>query len=401
MSPTYRKIEANIWKYALLLISNKRIFVAILGAYYLTIPDVNAQSIGIILLAGNLAGFILEIPSGYAADKLGHKQALIISHFLTFVSTALFLFATNMTWLVLASVFLSAGHAFHSGTGSAFMHETMRALKREDDYTRVMGKLSSIGFAVPIGFMVLVPFLVAESFKLPFVIGLVVDLVGLIAALSLAVPPVPQEEIDEISSKNFLEVVREGWDRGFFRFAVFAGLVSGVLFALGGFRAAYQAVVGVPIIYFGIYFGVGRVIASLLLAYSASVRKIFNSYSFLGWELGIYAILIFLLGTVRTPAVVVAVFLLSNGLHWGLSQVSSSHLLEILKGSRFKATLLSVKSQGAEIFAAAASFGVGALAARTSYPNAFMWLGVVFLLIGLPLYLYILKNRGPEHGAAQ
>jgi len=66
-------LQGNIWKYTLLLIANKRIFVAILGAYYLTIPDVNAAGIGIILLAGSLAGFVFEIPSGYVSDKIGHK----------------------------------------------------------------------------------------------------------------------------------------------------------------------------------------------------------------------------------------------------------------------------------------------------------------------------------------
>jgi len=204
-------LQKNIWKYTLLLIANKRIFAAVLGAYYLTIPNVNAAGIGIILLTGSLAGFAFEIPSGYISDKIGHKQALVISRVFILLSTILFLVANNIVFLILAGVALSTGAAFHSGTGSAFMHETLKGLGREKDYASVMGKVSSIGFAVPIVFMVLVPFLVSVSFKLPFAIALVTDLVGLFAALSLAAPSVPQEEVKEIGVTNFRQVLREGY----------------------------------------------------------------------------------------------------------------------------------------------------------------------------------------------
>ena len=124
-----KALQDNIWKYALLLITNKRVFVAILGAYYLTLPDVTPKTIGTILLAGSLSGFIFEIPSGYASDKIGHKYALVISRVLMMLSTTFFLVANNVTFLILGSVFLSMSVAFHSGTDSAFIHETLRGLK--------------------------------------------------------------------------------------------------------------------------------------------------------------------------------------------------------------------------------------------------------------------------------
>lgn len=182
------KLESNIWKYTVLLVANKRIYAAILTAYYLTIPDVTAQTIGVILLIGNLAGFVFEIPSGYVSDKLGHKQAIVISRLLFVASTLFFLFADSTNYLILGSVFLSLGLAFLSGTGSAFMHETLSALNRENDYTKVMGKASSIGFAVPIIFTVIVPFLVSINYQAPFALALVIDLVGLMVALALTTP---------------------------------------------------------------------------------------------------------------------------------------------------------------------------------------------------------------------
>ena len=70
-------LEGNIFKYGLSLIANKRIFVAILGAYYLTVPGVTPWWIGAILLISSGMGVLFEVPSGYIADKIGHKKALV------------------------------------------------------------------------------------------------------------------------------------------------------------------------------------------------------------------------------------------------------------------------------------------------------------------------------------
>ena len=386
-------LQGNIWKYTLLLIANKRIFVAILGAYYLTIPDVNAAGVGIILLAGSLAGFVFEIPSGYVSDKIGHKQALVISRIVILLSTILFLVANNIIFLILAGIALSTGIAFHSGTGSAFMHETLRGLQREKDYASVMGKISSIGFAVPIVFMVLVPFLVSISFKLPFAIALIVDLVGLFAAISLVTPPVPQEEIKEIGVTNFRQVLREGYHLNFFTFALFSGIIGGVLFGVGGFRAPYQTFLEIPVIWYGVFFGIGRAFASLMLAYSGRIRAITTIYSFYKFQLILYTFFILILATISTWWIVVIAFIVINAFQWGLSKVDNSYMMDIISPSKFKATLLSTHAQIEHVVAAVASFGVGFAIERISYQSGFLYLGIGFFVILMLLYLYILGQR--------
>lgn len=133
-------------------------FCRFISAYYLTIPDTTAQTVGLIFLAGNLAGFLFEIPSGYISDKFGHKETLVLAGFLMLVSSSFFLLATDVVFLILGSAFMSIGQAFRSGTFSAFMHETLRGLGKEDQYTEIMGKVRSAGFGVPIIFAVLAPF---------------------------------------------------------------------------------------------------------------------------------------------------------------------------------------------------------------------------------------------------
>ena len=387
-----KNLQNNIWKYALLLIANKRIFVAVLGAYYLTIPDVTPKIIGTILLAGSLSGFLFEIPSGYMSDKIGHKLTLVISRVLMLMSTVFFLVANNIPFLILGAIFLSASAAFQSGTGSAFMHETLQGLRREHDYARVMGKISSIGFAVPIIFMVLVPFLVSVSYKTPFLIALVIDVIGLLAAISLVVPPVPQEHIEEIGATNFKQVLQEGYRLNFFSIALFSGIISGTLFSVGGFRAPYQAFLEIPVIWYGVFFGIGRAFASLMLAYSGKIKKYITLPSFYGFQLIIYTLLILVLGIISSWWVIVTAFIIINAFQWGLSKIDEGYQLDIIKSSKFKATLLSTGSQIDRAVSAVSSFGVGFIIERVSYQYGFLYSGIIFLVILFPLYLYITRR---------
>lgn len=392
-----KSLGGNIWKYTLILIANKRIFVAILGAYYLTIPGVDVEWIGILLFAGSLAGFLFEIPSGYVSDKLGHKQALVMARVLMLLSTLFFLIANDIAFLMLGSVFLSLSLAFQSGTGEAFMHETLRVLGREGDYAKVMGKASSIGFAVPIVFMVLVPFLVGVSYRAPFAIALITDIIGLFAAFSLVKPPVTPEHSDEVNATNFRQVMREGRQLHFFRHALFLGIVSGVLFGVGAFRPAYQALLGIPVIWFGVLFGIGRACASLMLAYSGSIRMLMkHSYRYHGFQIVLYTSLLLILGATAIPWVVAIVFIIINAFTWGLSQVSSGYLLDIIKSSKFKATLLSTRSQIEALVGAVSGLGMGFLFSHLSYQSGFLCFAIIFFITLFPLYMFIIRNRNAE-----
>lgn len=398
MTATYKKaLEGNIWKATLFMIANKRIYVAMLGAFYLTIPNVTAETIGIILLTGSLAGFLFEIPSGYLADKVGHKKTLVLSRVLLLLSTLFFLFADSILWLLLGSTFLSLGLAFLSGTLGAFMHETLRGLGREDGYTKLMGKMSSIGFAVPIIFIVLVPFLISIDFRAPFIAGTVFDIIGLVVATSLVAPRVPQESVDEIRATNFVQVLKEGYGLGYFKYAIFGGILSGIIFGFGGFRAPYQVLLDIPVVYYGVLFGLGRVIASTMLAFSGRIKKYFTYSSLLRFKLIFFALLFLILALVDEPWVVVTIFIIGIGFHWGISQVTGGFSMEILANSKFKATLSSVKSQIGNLFGAVWGFGLGYIIEKTSYQEGFMYLLISTLITLGPMYLFIrMRERVAE-----
>lgn len=78
--------------------------------------------------------FLLEVPSGYYSDRFGRRPTLITASILTALCFAIFPFADNFTLLAVAQILLASGIALQSGSDSALLYDSMRALGREDDY---------------------------------------------------------------------------------------------------------------------------------------------------------------------------------------------------------------------------------------------------------------------------
>ena len=71
-----KHLQSNLWKLFLMELTTRRNYIPILALYFLTLPNATAQQIGLYTGISWLAGFILEIPSGYLSDIFGHKKTL-------------------------------------------------------------------------------------------------------------------------------------------------------------------------------------------------------------------------------------------------------------------------------------------------------------------------------------
>ncbi|MBW3019242.1 hypothetical protein KY329_03595, partial [Candidatus Woesearchaeota archaeon] len=137
------RLRANIWKYFLLILTNRRNYIPILALYFLSLPNTTAQQVGVYTGLGWLAGFLLEVPSGYVADKLGHKKALIFAKVSMLASTLAFIIGGSLPFFIIGSIFTAFGFAFTSGTAGAFLHNTLVGLHRENEYSKIDGKVKA------------------------------------------------------------------------------------------------------------------------------------------------------------------------------------------------------------------------------------------------------------------
>ncbi len=162
-----KKLKSNIWKYFLLILTNRRNYVPILALYFLTLPNTTARQIGLYIGIGWFAGFLLEIPSGYLSDKWGHKKTLILAKFSLLLSTLFFIFGNSLPYFIIGSSLIAFGFAFTSGTSGAFLHNTLIGLKKEKDYGEIKGKIRAKASLISAGMILLLPLLTKISLIMP------------------------------------------------------------------------------------------------------------------------------------------------------------------------------------------------------------------------------------------
>lgn len=390
-------IESNIWKFAGFVFTNKRITFSILGVYYLTIPDVEAKHIGLIVLLSNIFSGLFELPSGYLGDKIGHKKMLVIAKILMLISTALLVFASNLYYLVLSGILMSLSLAASSGTASAFIHNTLKDLNKEDKFSKILGKINSVALGVSLAFSATLPFLIKIDMVAPFAVALVFDFIGLLFALSFIDVKVKKEEIKNV---KFVDVVEEAKQLNYISIAMFAGLQLAILHSLFDFRGPYQESIGVPVELLGVYYSIGGIFSVIIMMYSDEIKKMFKDVnSFEKYQTLFTMVILVVLALVDNIFVVITIFVLANALYWSFGPIREHFHLEVIRESNMKATLLSFRGQIMIFAMSVFTVVMGYLISYYSYHIAFLTIGIAFFVISSILYLNILisKRRREEY----
>jgi len=387
-----RSIESNIWKYTLFRITDQKVYWTILGVYFLTLPGTTPQTLGFMLLLGSVAGVIAELPSGYVSDHIGHKRALVIAKTGALLSAILYFVGSEVWMFFLASIISGVFGAFGTGTTTTFLHETLRALGREDEYAKVSGKISSLVFVIPVVLMVAVPFLVSISYKLPFLVSIILDSVGVWSAMTFVSPKIKLEKVKEVGIRNVRSVFRKAYRIGFLKYALFGSILVSIFAAVRDFKNVYQEVIGVPVIYFGVFFGVSRVLASLIALSNGYIKQHITMRTLYLFYVVYFSIVIFVLGLVPSPWMVVALGIILHAVWPGLIEVNRAFSFEIIRDIKEKATLLSITALVTTGLTGIVAFGFGYITTHFSYTIAFTISSIALVLLLTPLLLLIWKD---------
>lgn len=377
-----------------MFVANKRPYMTFLTIFLLTMPSATARTIGLLTLVGQIVGFLFEIPSGYISDKLGHKNALIIARASMVLSTACYVFADSIPWFFAGAILLAIGHSFASGTSAAFMHDTLVALNKEDRYSEIMGKMRSIGFAVPIGLILLLPVIAEHSFRLAFGVMLMVDVVGLLMALLLVNPRISEQEVKEVDLGNFSSILKGFFKMRWAKYVLLTAMVSGITFGVSaGFKNPYQEMLGFSLPMLGVLWASSRVLISLLLLVNGRVYKLFTFKRFILIKMFIYAVCFIGIGLASNMWVVALLFIIPTTITYGLGAARSQYDLDFIGQSGSKATLLSIKTFMGNIFGGLSGFVMGVLVVGHSYPVAYLSFGVSILVIAIASVFLLKETR--------
>ncbi|MCK5624446.1 MFS transporter [Candidatus Pacearchaeota archaeon] len=383
------KLKSNIWKYFLIILTNRRNYLPILAIYFLTLSNTTAQQIGLYIGIGWIAGFLLEIPSGYISDKWGHKKTLILAKFSMLISTLFFIFGNSLPYFILGSSFIALGFAFTSGTGGAFLHNTLVGLKREKEYGNIGGKIRAKASLVSAGMILLLPLLTKISFIMPIKIYLIFDIVGILVAFSLYSPKIKYGAKDEEGEKIWSQLKRfKG--TGFYTTSLFIGMLGGFMMALSPFKEPFVESLGFPIIFIGSIMALSRVVW-FIVGHNLKFLKKIKIQRLLFYEIFFFSGLIILISQLTNPYLIGAMFAILIGYWHGRSSLIGEYYLNnFLINKRYKATMLSIKQQIGKLFESGIALLIGFVMA-ISFSSGFLILGICMFLILLAIYPFLKK----------
>lgn len=385
------RLRRNIPKMFWFSLTHRRHYIPILSLLFVAQPSLEARQLGIYMLAGSITAFFMEIPSGYLADRVGHKRTLVLSKLFLLISTTLFLLAHGLALFVLGSIFLSLSFAFLSGTQSAFVHNTLYGLRREKEYTKVMSKIGANASGFSVVLLALLPLFTKISLSFPLIINLAFDAAGLFLALSLAEPP-QERALQRDSFKSIFNDVKAAARPGFLPATLLVGAIGGFLLAESPYRSVLLVGFGFPVVLIGMVMAASRIVWFGVGHYAHVLEQRVGFMNLLRLEVLLLPLLYLLAVLSKNPYVAGALIAIAVGYRWGRQQIVTNHFLtRFISSPRLKATMLSIIGQVEQAVQALLAV-LFYIAAKQSLPFSYLvFIGVFFATSGA-LYLWLARR---------
>ncbi|WP_136688761.1 MFS transporter [Halorhabdus amylolytica] len=152
---------------------------------FLLLNGLTFTEIGIIATVQSIVVVGGEIPTGWIGDRIGRRNSLAIAAVLFVISNAGYLVATDIWGFLFVFGTLSFGHTFVSGSGSAWLYDTLDEHDITDEFTRISGRASAVSKAVRAVTMIVGGLLYVLDPLYPFYAAVALSLVNVAAVFLL------------------------------------------------------------------------------------------------------------------------------------------------------------------------------------------------------------------------
>ena len=201
--------EANLWKSNLFqLFAGFHLISGVLLPFFLLWGKITFIEIMLLQSYFTVMIVIFEIPCGAISDYISRKFSLFLGGIATAFAALIYSSFPNIFIFIIGETVFALGFSLLSGTGEAFIFDTLRKLGREEEMSKVMAKnrsffLAGLGISAPIGS------LIPLYFPMNFVMAFMFFPFILAALVSLSLKE-PNHDLERETS-NYLTVVKSGF----------------------------------------------------------------------------------------------------------------------------------------------------------------------------------------------
>ncbi|HUP26274.1 MAG TPA: MFS transporter [Candidatus Limnocylindrales bacterium] len=387
--------ERNIFLYGILKIFTKRVFLPVTTVYLVLVGHLSVPQIGILAAVSAVVSLLSEIPTGYLADRLTRRAALIMCGLLAAIGTLFYAFWPQFPGAVIATVFDALGYSFLSGAAEALIHDSLVILKRSHDYPRVVGRAQSFGLMGNVVLVALIPLTYEINPRVPFLFGTLAYLSLIGVAMAITEPP-RTKMVQTVNPAHDLAInLHRFVSRSSLLFFICVGIISALNTTSSDFTNLVFKDLGLKPSMFGLVFAGGSIVGIIGGFYIHHLRKL-KALTYTWIDTLVFSGFFLIIGLGRNLTLVIISFALYMGF-WRLRAIMYQHyLLQIFGRDHYKATLISTLN----FFIRCNEVWLPTIfvisTTRLGYYHGYNVIGVATLVCMLPLFWLAIKLFDPK-----
>lgn len=224
--------------------------------------------------------FVLEVPTGAIADKIGRKHSIALGSLIIGLAVLIYGSVPRFEIFLLAEFLFAIGFALTSGADQALLYDTLKEEGRESESKKILGRADSfhllgilvaapVGSLIASGYGINAPMLMSS---IPFLIA---------SAVGWSIPE-PKIRSDASESPRYLDIVKQGLRTIRHNKVVRTLAIDSVLVSVSAYFVLwlYQPLLkqmGIPILYFGLVHAMLLCVEMAVAANFAFVEKIIGT----------------------------------------------------------------------------------------------------------------------------
>jgi MFS family permease len=332
----------------------------------------------------------MEIPTGYFADVMGRKKSLVLGSILGFAGYLIYCFSFGFNGFLAAEIMLGIGASLISGADSAMLYDSLLALKREKDYLKLEGRVTSIGnFAEAIA-GVTGGFLATYSLRMPYYFQSAVAFIAIPVSLSLLEPKI-HKTMKDFKFKHIAKIIKYALieNKELCINIVFSSIIGASTLTMAWFVQPYFKLVHVPLAWYGLLWTLLNLSVGITSLYAYKAEML------LGQTKTILLITLFisggyiLVGSFESQWAIGFIFLFY--LVRGIATPVLKDYINKMTDSEVRATVLSIRNFLIRILFAIVGPLLGYLTDAYSLRMALTLAGILFLIFGLTSMVFFMR----------
>ena len=251
-------VYSNIWK--LYVIKALRWFLLAMPIAVIFFQSNGLSLSQVMTLQGiySLTIAIMEIPSGYLADRFGRKQTLVFGTIFSFFGFLIISTSFAFWPFLFGELLLGIGASFISGADSAMLYDSLLESKKKELYTKIEGRTYGIGNFSEALAGICGGLLADFSLRLPWTVQALVAALAIPIALMLIEPKMHRPDERTFNLKAIGRVVTFSLvENKLLKWLIIFSSITGLAtLSLAWFAQPYFKSIDMPITYFGVVWAI-------------------------------------------------------------------------------------------------------------------------------------------------